>query len=104
MKFIDFNASDILEGFRSQVKWFDLGPNGNYIGDGSKLYVELYYHGTFRVDKDGDLEVYMNNERYWVVTSVSIEQYGKGCNYEVNLIYEIKKNSKYSETLFKFAA
>lgn len=90
MKKINISKEEVLENF----KILGALPDG--------LHKKLVEKGKIRVDDFNDLEVNIDGEKYWVTTCMFIARLNKIGEYNINIEYEIHKDSKYSKTLYTF--
>lgn len=90
MRKINISKEEVLENFKI------LGALPD------DLHKRLVEKGKIRVDDFNDLEVNIDGEKYWVTTSMFIARLNKIGDYNINIEYEIHKDSKYSKTLYIF--
>lgn len=90
MRKINISKEEVLENFKI------LGALPN------DLHKKLVEKGKIRVDDFNDLEVNIDGEKYWITTCMFIERLNKIGEYNINIEYEIHKDSKYSKTLESF--
>lgn len=90
MKKINISKEEVLENFKI------LGALPD------DLHKKLVEKGKIRVDDFNDLEVNIDGEKYWVTTCMFIARLNKIGEYNINIEYEIHKDSKYSKTLYTF--
>lgn len=90
MKKINISKDEVLENFKIL---------GSLPDD---LHKKLVEKGKIRVDDFNDLEVNIDGEKYWVTTCMFIARLNKIGEYNINIEYEIHKDSKYSKTLYTF--
>ena len=67
----------------------------------NELHKKLVKVERKRVCPYNDIEIYLDNEVYWVVVTPQI-RHSSGSEYSVSFKFEIKKDSKYNETLYEF--
>lgn len=90
MRKINISKEEVLENFKI------LGALPD------DLHKKLVEKGKIRVDDFNDLEVNIDGEKYWVTTCMFIARDNKMGDYNIDIEYEIHKDSKYSETLYTF--
>lgn len=90
MKKINISKDEVLENFKI------LGALPD------DLHKKLVEKGKIRVDDFNELEINIDGEKYWVTTSMFIARLNKIGEYNINIEYEIHKDSKYSKTLYTF--
>lgn len=90
MKKINISKDEVLENF----KILGALPDA--------LHKRLVEKGKIRVDAFNDLEINIDGEKYWVTTCMFIARLNKIGEYNINIEYEIHKDSKYSKTLYTF--
>lgn len=90
MKKINISKDEVLENFKI------LGALPD------DLHKKLVEKGKIRVDDFNDLEVNIDGEKYWITTCMFIARLNKIGEYNINIEYEIHKDSKYSKTLYTF--
>jgi hypothetical protein len=90
MRKINISKEEVLENFKI------LGALPD------DLHKKLVEKGKIRVDDFNDLEVNIDGEKYWVTTCMFIARDNKMGDYNINIEYEIHKDSKYSKTLYTF--
>ena len=90
MKKINISKDEVLENFKI------LGALPD------DLHKKLVEKGKIRVDDFNDLEINIDSEKYWVTTCMFIARLNKIGEYNINIEYEIHKDSKYSKTLESF--
>ena len=66
------------------------------------LHNKLVEKGKIRVDDLNDLEVNIDGEKYWVTTCIFVSRLNRCGDYNINIVYDIHKNSKYSEIIYSF--
>lgn len=104
MKFIKITKEEVLKAFKSvretssrsyeEIKY-------NCLPDYA-TYVYIVDNGMLTVDMFNDIEVDLCGEKYWVVTSPIIKRFNKSGDYEVKLLFELKKLSKHNPTFYSF--
>ena len=87
MKNINISKEEILKGFKT------LGFTS------ADIHIQLVENGNIKVDNENDIEIILNGSRYWVTTTPTITETNKAGDYDIYIIYKIRRDSKYNKVL-----